>query len=518
MRAEKPGPVASNKAIVSPQSSEGITADAQPSVSVSPSTNEVAPLIGLQQTYPIQVQQADNAEKFAKLKAGLARLNHDVRTPANGIFLKVELAKRSHPELNNHETVEKFNSLFQKLFVSNKKQLCVLDHWCKLSEGEEANINSCIEYGKSSVEPLMKELSECVLDLCKVLSTFLDQQEVVSVISRTAPDLTNLVDNIIKGNDSKGNPSTVNPTELVKEAVGSLKGNWISLQMEIQVEQQGEVGLIHIDPAIFKSCIYNLVSNSAKACQKLPGGGDGTKCKITIETKDGSVLVSVKDSGPGIPAGIIDKIFDEGFSTSEGESKGTDIAGINKGLGLSSVREYVQNANGTIAATSPPGEGACFTITLPEVKNITEAKPVAQAQERRPSLQMPFSILLIDDNPDACTSLKMFMDIVLPKEQYLVKTAGSVKEALEIISGDSHPPHLIITDVNLRGNIRGPKIKPILEELGDKGIKVFSLSGESERDLKKEFPYLDGTLIKPIDPTELSENLIPRLVKEAFGS
>ena len=95
----------------------------------------------------------------------------------------------------------------------------------------------------------------------------------------------------------------------------------------------------------------NLLANAAQAIR-----GPGA---ITIETglENGSARVTIADTGPGIPADLLGRVFDPFFTTKP--------VGEGTGLGLSISYEIVKRHGGEIAATSPPGGGAVFTVRLP---------------------------------------------------------------------------------------------------------------------------------------------------------
>jgi two-component system, NtrC family, sensor kinase len=95
----------------------------------------------------------------------------------------------------------------------------------------------------------------------------------------------------------------------------------------------------------------NVLANAAQAIQ---GPGE-----LTIQTRaeDGFAVVTVADSGPGIPADVIGRIFDPFFTTKP--------VGEGTGLGLSISYEIVKRHAGDITATSTPGAGATLTIRLP---------------------------------------------------------------------------------------------------------------------------------------------------------
>jgi two-component system, NtrC family, sensor kinase len=109
----------------------------------------------------------------------------------------------------------------------------------------------------------------------------------------------------------------------------------------------------------FNQVILNIVVNAAHAIQDVVGGTGG-KGEIEIKTRldAPNVLISIRDTGKGIPQEIIDKIFDPFFTTKE-VGKGT-------GQGLAIARSVVvEKHGGALTVESEPGRGTTFTISLP---------------------------------------------------------------------------------------------------------------------------------------------------------
>lgn len=108
----------------------------------------------------------------------------------------------------------------------------------------------------------------------------------------------------------------------------------------------------------------------------LPSGGDGTGSDVWEEALENSgpptVVLSVEDDGPGIAPELLEKIFEPGFSTRREGRAWPESA--HHGLGLSIVRQLVEQAGGTVRATTPPKRGARFEIELP-LTNVTPYLP-----------------------------------------------------------------------------------------------------------------------------------------------
>jgi len=126
-------------------------------------------------------------------------------------------------------------------------------------------------------------------------------------------------------------------------------------------------------------------SRRAPVRTSVGGGGSGGIKRLTIRTQliqDGKVAeISIADTGPGIPAEVLPRIFDPFFSTKKrGESKPLE-EGANEecipqggtGLGLTICRELIVSAGGAIRVTSEVGKGATFVIELPVQGGVGDA-------------------------------------------------------------------------------------------------------------------------------------------------
>ena len=116
------------------------------------------------------------------------------------------------------------------------------------------------------------------------------------------------------------------------------------------------------DPQQIQQVLINLIQN---AVQAMPDGGD---LKVALSVVDTKAVISVHDSGVGIPPDVMPRIFDP-FFTTKPEGQGT-------GMGLAVSYGILTRHGGQIEAVSQPGQGATFTLSLP-----TEPKPETSAQE-----------------------------------------------------------------------------------------------------------------------------------------
>jgi len=139
--------------------------------------------------------------------------------------------------------------------------------------------------------------------------------------------------------------------ELARDALRTVQVQASENHIETKVEELGGAQSISADAESLRSALTNLVINSLQAID-----GEGGRILITVSGEAGSrVRIDVEDTGRGIKADDISKIFEPYYSTKE---TGT-------GLGLAIVRKAIDDHHGTISVKSKEGEGTTFTITLP---------------------------------------------------------------------------------------------------------------------------------------------------------
>lgn len=119
------------------------------------------------------------------------------------------------------------------------------------------------------------------------------------------------------------------------------------------IKNYSELPLIKCYPNMLNQVFMNILVN---ACQSIEGTG---KITITTDFKDNNLIVKIKDTGKGIPADKINKIFTAGYTT-----KGV---GVGTGLGLAISEKIIQKHNGKISVKSTPKQGSEFTISIPHI-------------------------------------------------------------------------------------------------------------------------------------------------------
>jgi signal transduction histidine kinase len=109
--------------------------------------------------------------------------------------------------------------------------------------------------------------------------------------------------------------------------------------------------VVRIERVALARVLTNLLLNAAQAMAERPGGN----VTVEVEAREDAAVVRVRDTGPGIPVSEHWRVFEPYYTTRKDGS----------GLGLSIVRDLVEQANGKVAVQSAPGDGATFEVTLP---------------------------------------------------------------------------------------------------------------------------------------------------------
>jgi signal transduction histidine kinase len=141
----------------------------------------------------------------------------------------------------------------------------------------------------------------------------------------------------------------LNVHDLVGELLDLMRRELHFKRIRVQRDSPDPAATVCSDPDGLRQVLQNLISNAATATP------DGGEIGIGSRVEGGRLLLSVVDSGPGIPAKDIEKIFEPLYTTRPD--------GL--GLGLTISRSIVERLGGTLSVRNVPGRGAAFTVELP---------------------------------------------------------------------------------------------------------------------------------------------------------
>jgi PAS domain S-box-containing protein len=277
-----------------------------------------------------------------------------------------------------------------------------------------------------------------------------------------------------------------------------------SLGEAIDIEVAGAAGLwlAEADPAQLESALVNLSINARDA---MPGGGKLTiealntvleyaYCQKNPEVTPGQyVLLSVTDTGIGMPDDILTHAFEPFFTTKE--------IGQGTGLGLSQVYGFVKQSGGHVKIYSEAGQGTTVKIYLPRFLGESVAGDVDDAELETAGNRE--RILVVEDDQEVRT----YLIEVLREWNYRVLSAANAAEAISILERQGLPIDLLLTDVVLPGST-GRDVANRAKELRP-DLKILFMSGYSRNAVVHHGRVDPGVklLQKPISQTELARRL-----------
>ncbi|HNY22233.1 MAG TPA: ATP-binding protein [Treponemataceae bacterium] len=221
----------------------------------------------------------------------------------------------------------------------------------------------------------------------------------------------------------------------------------IAIELSIGRDRADSPIVADIDVRAFDIIFFNLASNALKFT---PTGG---KIAISLSAIDGTVSLSVEDTGIGIAKESLSSIFTRYGKVYESELSNYD----GNGIGLSLARDTAHAMGGDITATSEPGKGSRFTLTLPQSKSgatchqnvrqsgyarlFGDVRPALATQESAAAEGARTRVLVVEDNDD----MRRFVAECLSAENEIIEAVDGMDAKDKL---DGMPlPDLVVCDV-----------------------------------------------------------------------
>ncbi len=271
--------------------------------------------------------------------------------------------------------------------------------------------------------------------------------------------------------------------------------------IELKFETAVETLVLDVDKEKWQTIVVNLLSNALKFTPEHCGG------RVSLQLEYGERLrLTVRDSGPGIPAEKLPFLFDRFYQSGHSEADQTGGTGI----GLALTKELVELLGGTIAVESAVGMGSAFVVEFPAPEKYPDIGnslldignfKTPNAQQGISNVQVlepPLRILLVEDHPDTARYVASCLG---PGVETALATDGrrGLEMALKTI------PDLVISDVMLPGMDGYALCRTMKNDERTSHIPVILLTAKADQPSRLQGleQGADAYLFKPFDEEEL---------------
>ncbi len=294
-------------------------------------------------------------------------------------------------------------------------------------------------------------------------------QEMLEILEDSAKRGANMVKQILtftRGTDGQRSPLQV--ASVVQEVINVMRQTFPKSISIRQALSEPSLGLVTADPTHLHQVFMNLCVNARDA---MPDGGtltisaenyyaDEIFAQMNLNAQVGNyVLVTISDTGTGIPAEFRDRIFDPFFTTK--------APGLGTGLGLSSSLGIVKSYGGFLQVVSEVGVGTEVKVFLPATEGIpTESQTEAELLQGKGEL-----VLIVDDD----LAVQRINQSLLESNHYTTLVANDGIDALSLYASHQRSVKVILIDV-MMPNMDGVTAVRTLRNINP-SVKIIAISG-----------------------------------------
>ena len=278
--------------------------------------------------------------------------------------------------------------------------------------------------------------------------------------------------------------------ELIIQSVKFTMPRWKTMAQVESIDYQIDTGSINgvspilCDPIGIREVFINIINNALDA---MPEGG---KIAFCTRNNEGTVFISISDTGKGMTEKVRKEVFDPFFTTRR--PMGT-------GLGLSMAYKTVMMHGGRISVESEVGKGSTFTLQFP----LTTKTVDVPSKEKIPeplTKDLSLNILVVDDEEAICK----IMDSVLSEQGHKVKTVNNGTEAIDLSKNEHFD--LVLCDL-VMPKVSGYEVVKALHKL-KKVPKIGIITGWGDLNFTEEDgKRVDFIIRKPFDFSVLSKHI-----------
>jgi CheY-like chemotaxis protein len=264
-------------------------------------------------------------------------------------------------------------------------------------------------------------------------------------------------------------------------------------ELQLAITIPPEPILLQGDSVRLSQVFANLLNNAAKYTDR------GGQIWLSVKQEKNEVVVSVRDTGIGITAPMLPKVFDMFMQA----DRSTHRSQGGLGIGLTLVKKLVELHDGSISVRSDgPGKGSEFIVRLPidavQLERTTKP-PVSQRGDSLPQRR----VLVVDDNKDSAASMGMLLKFLGTD----VQVAYDGATALSTI--ENYRPDVVLLDIGMPGMDGFEVARQVRQRAEWDNIMLIALTGwgQAEDRHRTQTAGFDHHLVKPADITALQSLL-----------
>jgi PAS domain S-box-containing protein len=302
-------------------------------------------------------------------------------------------------------------------------------------------------------------------------------------------------------------PEALDPCALTNEVASLFRSAFEAAGLELDVDCEAARGGALLDRDMWEKIVFNLLSNA----YKFTAAG---RVVLRLARHGEALVLGVADTGPGIAPEELGRIFERFYRSAHHVSRSIEGSGV----GLALVRELARLHGGDVVATSSPGAGACFTVTVPWRAARPAARTVSAPRRRAwlaglgdevpgapdtvlaPAAAAPgaMRVLVVDDNADVVRYIGRVLD-----------GSCSVAAACDVAGGlaamRAAVPDLVLVDVMMPGESGLELVRRVRADQSLRALPVLVLSARAGEEARLEAleAGADDYLAKPFSGREL---------------
>lgn len=272
--------------------------------------------------------------------------------------------------------------------------------------------------------------------------------------------------------------------ELIEDAVDYVRG-MIPPSIRLKIDIPDPKSVIMVCRTHFCQILLNLCTNAVHAMED-ERGIITIRQHPAVPAGEGAVRISVSDSGSGIPAEHLSRIFDPFFSTKP--------TGRGTGIGLAVVADLMKRQHGSISVESTIGQGTTFTLTFPKHSLLLRGDEIEACPGQVSGFHRHRSLMVVDDEPLFTELVSLMAD----KIGWSTECFNDSREALATFKQAPQAFHMVLTDLVMPG-LPGDKLIESIHRLRPElPVILCSAFLPQEETLRQQFSCSARAISKPL--------------------